>query len=629
MPVQLKAPTRNIYAYCNIQTQQVIYSLQPSLHNASVRRQLPDTGANTSFVKLRKDLWHPLWTLAIPESDYADAQGLHTFKKLREWRKLHEVSWEPPADLARPYTKREIEAMEKKLEDRGGSKKENVYDIIRREKRKMRINTVLNQRANSVADLAAVLVEQEAMGLETADQNEAGAAAKLDAERGNMLKLAAEADAGGLEKLDTRIAALEDLKAKADRLGEVGTSRTRISKQLHDANIKRMKMQTSVDAVARAKEMLAQPHLDRLASLKARIKVAEERIQAYEELPDLARLASESAEVGGSQAQLQVRADELKKLLKKKGTTNTQEVDSELETLCTRQKELRKARRTLETIAKIEKGALNDVQDEIQEIEVLESEIKDANGREAGDLLRREAWRTAGYDSDRGDTLRLQRAELEAVEQEYALMSNASVELAEAKAELKTAEAETATEVTASSGSAASASEEAARPAKPATDEAQIRELLPGFPAPKSDSPNLPKRGRLRTMIDRQKRPVFSTEGITVKWSNVLDAELAEQWPGNVEHAPMGIVRHTAPPADKAAVLDMATRSARIVERATEKKEKGRAGREREEKVKLVVLEKVREAMEARRLKMEAREMRRTGPMNVPAPAMKENMASM
>ncbi|KAK6431380.1 hypothetical protein LTR95_012461 [Oleoguttula sp. CCFEE 5521] len=628
MPVHLKAPTRNIYAYCNIQTQQVIYSLQPSLHNASVRRQLPDTGANTSFVKLRKDLWHPLWTLAIPESDYADAQGRHTFKKLREWRKLHELSWEPPADLARPYTKREIEAMEKKLEDRGGSKKENVYDIIRREKRKMRINTVLNQRANSVADLAAVLVEQEVMGLETAEQNEAGSAAKLEAERGNMLKLAAEARNGGMKRLADRIAELEELQAKADRLGEVGTSRTRIGKQLHDAKVQRMKMKTSLRAVEFATHALRKPHEDRLRMLHARVQEATDRLQRYENLPTLARAFEEDVETEGNLAHAQARIAAVQQQLQEKLTPKRKALEAERDSLQNRSTEIRSAHEMTDSMAQIRDGVLTRLDAEIQEIERLTTEIQDAEDEQIRTQLRQEAKR-GQHSFLRLGSLKRRQAHFESIKRQHDRLVSASADLARAEAELETARAEDNTVETSTSEPAVGNSEQAARPAKPKFSEAQLRELLPGFPAPKKDSPNLPKRGRLRTMIDRQKRPVFSTEGVTIKWSNVLDAELAEQWPASVEHAPMGIVRHTAPHAEKEAVLDVASRSARIVERATERKEKGRTGREREERVKLEVLSKVREAIEARRAKMEAREMTRTGPVDVSSQASTENLASM
>lgn len=49
--------------------------------------------------------------------------------------------------------------------------------------------------------------------------------------------------------------------------------------------------------------------------------------------------------------------------------------------------------------------------------------------------------------------------------------------------------------------------------------------------------------------IRRGPPPVFSSQGVEIKWANPLDAEHALEWPADVVHAPMGYARHTAPPA--------------------------------------------------------------------------------
>lgn len=60
-----------------------------------------------------------------------------------------------------PYTEAQIKKLEKILDGRGGSKKENAHDLIARKKWKMRVKMVMDQKTNSIADLAAVLLKQE------------------------------------------------------------------------------------------------------------------------------------------------------------------------------------------------------------------------------------------------------------------------------------------------------------------------------------------------------------------------------------------------------------------------------------------------------------------------------------
>ncbi|WPH01976.1 Hypothetical protein R9X50_00483000 [Acrodontium crateriforme] len=161
---------RHIFAYRNVKTNQVVYSLNRVLQNNAALKQLPDLGANRKPTALRKDMWKPLWTLALPESTQnGDAkepyrQGLEVFRKLREYRKLHELNWTPPPELARPYTAKDIERIQTWLDQRGGSKKETPHDIIARRKKNLRARLVMDQKANSVADLAAILLEQESQG---------------------------------------------------------------------------------------------------------------------------------------------------------------------------------------------------------------------------------------------------------------------------------------------------------------------------------------------------------------------------------------------------------------------------------------------------------------------------------
>jgi hypothetical protein len=318
-----------------------------------VARQFPDTGANTSFTHLRKDLWRPLWTLSIPEGEHADAQGRHVFKKLREWRKLHETSWEPPALLSLNHSKKEIERLEEQLRDRGGSKKENAYDVIRHKKKKLRVAAVLDQRANSVADLAAVLAAQEALGAKTQQMKDEEAKSRRAYQVQTMIDMAKEVEQGALDEVKLQMKQMkEQLKSSAsDESTEM--SKTQLRKQLKDAIARRTKLNWSSSNVERVK-----------------------------------------------------------------------------------------------------------------------------------------------------------------------------AELKESGAELS-----------------------------PEQLDARLRESLPEFPAPRS----IPKRGPLRARIQRENAPVFSTEGIVIKWANHLDAEFAESWPETVDHQPMGFARNRAPNADQEPIMDVET----------------------------------------------------------------------
>ncbi|CAG8469912.1 2926_t:CDS:2 [Scutellospora calospora] len=327
-------------------------------HNASVARQFPDTGANTSFTHLRKDLWRPLWTLSIPEGEHADAQGRHVFKKLREWRKLHETSWEPPALLSLNHSKKEIERLEEQLRDRGGSKKENVYDVIKHKKKKLRVAAVLDQRANSVADLAAVLAAQEALGAKTQQSKNEEATSRRAYQVQTMIDLAKEGEQGGLKKIDQEIQQLQKQHAASSNADEPAEmSKTQLRKQVNVLKARKDKMDWSMDQVKRAKEEL------------------------------------------------------------KEGS-------------------------------------------------------KESN-----------------------------------------------VELS------------------------------------PEQQDARLREMLPDYPMPRT----LPKRGPLRARLERGKAPVFSTEGIVIKWANHLDAEYAESWPETIDHQPMGFARNRAPNADQEPIMDVAS----------------------------------------------------------------------
>jgi len=244
--------------------------------------------------------------------------------------------------------------MQQQLDERGGAKKENVYDVIRHKKKKLRVATVLDQRANSVADLAAVLAAQEALGGRTQRRRDNAVIGRRNFQVKTMLEQAEEAEQGGLAAIDARLAELKELEAKADRLGEpMEISKTQMSREVKELNARRRKMHWSADVVKTAKD-----------------------------------------------------------------------------------------------------------------------EVKEKHGN-----------------------------------------------------------------------------------LSPEQEEARVREILPSFPTPTG---SIPKRGPLRVAVERSNGPVFSTEGIVIKWANQLDAEYAESWPETISHAAMGFARHRAPAASQEAVMTVA-----------------------------------------------------------------------
>ena len=98
-------------------------------------KQLPFLGKQTKPAALRKDLWRPLAAVTFPSG----SQGLTAYRELREYRKRHEHEWD--------------------------------YEELGARSRLDAGRKLMDQRANSIADLAAVLIRQERLA--KMDQNTA------------------------------------------------------------------------------------------------------------------------------------------------------------------------------------------------------------------------------------------------------------------------------------------------------------------------------------------------------------------------------------------------------------------------------------------------------------------------
>ncbi|KAH7380208.1 transcriptional regulation of mitochondrial recombination-domain-containing protein [Phaeosphaeria sp. MPI-PUGE-AT-0046c] len=114
-----------IYIFRNVKSNQVIYSLQELLKDFHLE-QLPFIGKHSKPPVLRPDEWTPHCVVTFPTPE----QGQSAFKQLREYRQWHEYAW----SQTNPEWKR--------------------IPI------KQRMKKIMDQRANTSADLAAVLRAQ-------------------------------------------------------------------------------------------------------------------------------------------------------------------------------------------------------------------------------------------------------------------------------------------------------------------------------------------------------------------------------------------------------------------------------------------------------------------------------------
>ncbi|TKX24882.1 hypothetical protein C1H76_2835 [Elsinoe australis] len=196
-----------IYAYRHFLTNQVLYSLSRSLDNTSALKQLTFAGKKTVPRALRKDHWKPFFTakFGLPH------QGLKAFKKLREWRMMHELKWDPKTIKPLERTLEKEEEKKEELEEldelggrRPGGRRDRLSDWKLRKKKH-----IMNQAENSVADLAAVLMQQEKQAIGFSEVNE-----KYTNDAIEWIPKLASNESARQEKLDSINKQLEQLEQK-------------------------------------------------------------------------------------------------------------------------------------------------------------------------------------------------------------------------------------------------------------------------------------------------------------------------------------------------------------------------------------------------------------------------------
>ncbi|GAB1741256.1 hypothetical protein NU219Hw_g6497t1 [Hortaea werneckii] len=550
---------RYIYAYAHTRTSQVLYSLTRNLTPSQLSKQLPDLGANHADSKLRKDLWQPFFTLCLPETESGDRQGLHAFKKLREYRKLHELSWKPSPLLSKPWTEGEIDELRQSLNSRGGNKKESVYDLIKREKKKMRVREVQDQKANSIADLAAVLLEQEDLGALTGPMREAEKKELRQKEVTEMLDLAAKADAGGLQKLGEEVA---QMQARIEGLpdgqedAETGLSKTKLKHELYKMNGRKLRMEFSVNAVRQARdahERGGAPSQSSASPIHSSTMTGKKKgpSNAITEYAKQLRTLSHKGMHRGALRQLDEKIAATQQSLD--GALNGSTEDVDIEKL--------QSKLLLNKVTKYKMELAVEATEAAQK----EGRSTDLNDETPGIRVKAQEYKVQLLQQDVEDAQ--QRDDLERTEQVEDMLTGAKNSLEFLKSVEGLSEEEfqrveqTSRQRTASTEEDLSRTETADSPRQPKTAEGEQpaepdwMTLLPSFPG--RDPSHIPKRGPLKQQLRRLNSPVFTTEGIKVQWSNMLDAEYAAQWPSNVSHERMGWTRYHAPKPQDTSAADL------------------------------------------------------------------------
>jgi len=465
--------------------------------------------------------------------------------------------------------------MRNDLQERGGNKKESVYDIIERKKKKMRVRSVMDQKANSVADLAAVLLEQGELGVETTEAKEKEARRDREKEVKEMLALAEEAESGALQRLETEIAELQArLEKTADgQTDQDGLSKTKVKRELYALTSRKLRMEFAANAVRDArdptrrqktaseqtslvkKSMTGRPG-ESAASIEERM-LAED---AAHRVKNVKRMAH-----GARRGSLTTLSNKIERL--------QHELDQTVASAGDRDEEdrmrnlllgLKLTRRQMELASDVASlGSMTDFAGEAEgirvktreyKVELVEEELRNAENQGAAQSsveALQQALELARADVEELKATGLLRGEREKVKEIAAgIVASSSGHEAQVSSEAHEDITTPAPEATPSTESAAPAGSQEAEAAEP-----DWFTVLPSFPARSAD--HIPKRGHLRQKLRRQNAPIFSTDGITVRWNNMMDAEYAEAWPENVQHERMGWSRFTAPKAgDEAAAED-------------------------------------------------------------------------
>jgi hypothetical protein len=406
------------------------------------------------------------------------------YEKLQDYRKLHEYCWEMPDELARPYTAEEIEEMEEKLKNRGGSKTDTVYDVIKHKKKKMRARVVMDQKANSIADLAAGLLEYaDLSALEAPDGPVRREELQILITRANEYK-------------DQNRSIVDEIAALEAQIKPEGDGKTKASQAITDANVVLRKRIKSLRQERQELETAATALLSVRRPLALQIHELTEEIKRAESGVQLERIGVITADHLPSQ-RYEIEQENL--AVQRRNAAAMTALEPAIELRLQREK-LHRLFESLPTPESIDKARSLSLQPNTAE----NVEDQSASETTSGTIELEEASEQANVPSAPKSTIQ-KRARYLGLSEEHPLYPPS----------------------------------EDIFPIPSSTDlkESNIATLLALLP-------HLPEMNLLG-------QPSFTTEGVTVQWADVYDAQFAKEWPNSVKHEHMGIVRHKAPaPAD-------------------------------------------------------------------------------
>lgn len=162
-------------------------------------------GKKTIPPSIRKDVWQPYFSVHFPDA----TSGLKAFKRLIEFSRMQQLTPDPSRitvtkeflEEKRPKNPDDVEAWEKK----------NLYTIGYIMNKRQRAETLMNQHATSVADLAAVLslrateLEQPAQPKETDEEK----LASLSKKKRKVLRQTRDLEASVAERKQELLAKTE------------------------------------------------------------------------------------------------------------------------------------------------------------------------------------------------------------------------------------------------------------------------------------------------------------------------------------------------------------------------------------------------------------------------------------
>ncbi|KAJ5690058.1 hypothetical protein N7462_004450 [Penicillium macrosclerotiorum] len=230
---------KHIFVYHNVRTKQVVYSLTRYLEKNNVLRQMVYHGKKTVPSELRRDMWVPYYSVHFGDSRL----GLRAYQLLREFSMQRQLS--PPAEMItvteeflaakRPKDPTEAEEFDRMNKKRIGCPME----------KKERARVLMDQKATSVADIAAVLaIQKEEIANGLLEENKRGfllpAARRRRREAREREAARAEANAARIAALEEQLSNRSGTEVKIGEVEGVYPSQTEdvkiLWRDVHDAN---------------------------------------------------------------------------------------------------------------------------------------------------------------------------------------------------------------------------------------------------------------------------------------------------------------------------------------------------------------------------------------------------------